>query len=220
MTMTKGEREDLVRLVRQREKVLKSAASQRSAELLADFENQMGQAYQFDQDETWAEAKNAAEREVERAQQKIKARCRELGIPERFAPSINLYWSSRGYENSIRDRREELRRMAMTKIGALQRAANTRIEVSCLEAHEQVVTAGLTSDAARAFIQTLPGVDTMMPQLSFAEFADEARPPVAEQLVGSNALRQRRHRERQKALREGEGASRNAGVTDERDPQP
>jgi hypothetical protein len=51
--MTKGEREDLQRLVRQREKVLKSAAKQRSADLLADFENQMGQEYSFDQDEVW-----------------------------------------------------------------------------------------------------------------------------------------------------------------------
>jgi hypothetical protein len=37
--MTRSERDDLQRLVRQREKVRKSAAKQRSAELLADFEN-------------------------------------------------------------------------------------------------------------------------------------------------------------------------------------
>ena len=37
--ISRNEREDLQRLVRQREKVLKSAAKQRSAELLADFEN-------------------------------------------------------------------------------------------------------------------------------------------------------------------------------------
>ena len=53
-TMTKGEREDLQRLIRQREKVLKSAAKQRSAELLADFENQMGQEYKFDDDKVVA----------------------------------------------------------------------------------------------------------------------------------------------------------------------
>lgn len=40
-TMTKGEREDLHRLIRQREKVLKSAAKQRSADLLADFDVQL-----------------------------------------------------------------------------------------------------------------------------------------------------------------------------------
>lgn len=37
--MTKCERDDLYRLIRQREKVLKSAAKQRSAAVLADFEN-------------------------------------------------------------------------------------------------------------------------------------------------------------------------------------
>jgi hypothetical protein len=40
--MMKSACEDLQRLVRQREKVLKSAAKQRSAELLADFENPDG----------------------------------------------------------------------------------------------------------------------------------------------------------------------------------
>jgi hypothetical protein len=47
--MTRAEREDLQRLVRQREKVLRSGVKQRSAELLADFENQMGSEYSFDQ---------------------------------------------------------------------------------------------------------------------------------------------------------------------------
>jgi hypothetical protein len=35
-----------------------------------------------------------------------------------------------------------------------------------------------------------------MPRLSFKEVAGEADPPVAEQLVSSNALRQRRYRDR------------------------
>ncbi len=47
--MTKGEREDLQRLIRQREKVLKSAATQRSKDLLADFENSLGAVYHFRQ---------------------------------------------------------------------------------------------------------------------------------------------------------------------------
>jgi hypothetical protein len=48
---TKSEREDLQRLVRQPEKALKSAAKQRSREVLADFENQMGQEYSFGDDD-------------------------------------------------------------------------------------------------------------------------------------------------------------------------
>jgi hypothetical protein len=88
--MTKGEREDLQRLVRQREKVLKSAAKQRSA-----FETQMGQEYAFDQDTIWKQAQAAADREVKKAQKLVAARCRELGIPDRFAPSLELEWHQR-----------------------------------------------------------------------------------------------------------------------------
>ena len=66
-TMMKGERNDLARLVRQRERLLKTAASQRAAEVLADFERQMGAQYSFDQDEIWKEAHAAAEKAVEAA---------------------------------------------------------------------------------------------------------------------------------------------------------
>src|ERR1700729_1136347 len=104
-TITKGEREDLQRLIRQREKVLKSAAKQRSAELLADFENQMGSEFSFDQDEVWQKAAEEAAIEVRKAQQKVALRCRELGIPERFAPSLNIQWRNRGYDNVVKERK-------------------------------------------------------------------------------------------------------------------
>jgi hypothetical protein len=200
-TMNKGEREDLQRLVRQREKVMKSAAKQRSAELLADFENQMGQEYSFDQDETWAAAAKSAEAEVAKAQERVTARCRELGIPQQFAPSLALRWCHRGHGNSVKDRREELRRMAVTQIAAIERKAVVQIEVSCLKAQEHIAIAGLTSAAAKQFIDGLPSVETLMPAPSFNELAGEAEPPIAEQLVAPNVLRQRRYRERQKALR-------------------
>jgi hypothetical protein len=94
--ISKSEREDLQRLIRQREKVLKSAAKQRSAELLADFENQMGSEFAFDDDQVWQEAMQAAAVEVERAKRKVAKRCRELGIPARFAPTLGLSWHHRG----------------------------------------------------------------------------------------------------------------------------
>ncbi len=203
VVMTKGEREDLQRLIRQREKVLKSAAKQRSAELLADFENQMGQVYRFDQDKVWEAAEQAAEREVAKAQKIVAARCSELGIPTEWAPTLDLNWHARGYGNSIENRRKELRRMAETQIEAIERKAITQIETGCLQAQEKIAIAGLGSDAARDFVASLPSVETLMPALSFAELAGTAEPPVAEQLVSSNALRQRRFREKQAALRNG-----------------
>jgi hypothetical protein len=199
--MTKSEREDLQRLIRQREKVLKDAATQRSAELLQDFENQMGQEYSFDQDEVWAEAARLAKGVVDKAQEQIKARCREIGIPDRFAPGLELGWRNRGYDNILAKRRAELRRMAVTAIAAQEQKAKTKIGLSCLEAQEKIALAGLTSDAALGFIEALPAIGTLMPRLSFAEVAGESKPPIAERLLSSNALRQQRHRERQKALR-------------------
>jgi hypothetical protein len=199
-SISKSEREDLQRLVRQREKVLKSAAKQRSAELLADSENQMGQQYAFDQDEVWEQAAKAAEREVQKAQKLVAAHCRELGIPNQFAPSLSLSWSHRGYDNAVDKRRAELRRVAQAQIEAIERKALVEIELGCLQAQEQIALSGLTSDKALQFIEELPSIEKLMPKLSFGELSDEAEPPIAEQLVSSNALRQRRYRERQ-ALR-------------------
>jgi hypothetical protein len=90
--------------------------------------------------------------------------------------------------------------MATTQAEAIEAKAMVEIELSCLDAQTQIAVAGLTSEAAKQFITALPSVETLMPALSFAEIAGEADPPVAEQLISSNALRQRRFRERNKAF--------------------
>lgn len=193
--MTKGEREDLQRLIRQREKVLKSAAKQRSTELLADFENSLGAILHYDNDPTWAQAVEIAKQEVEKANTKIAARSAALGIPKDFAPSINFYWGERGH-SGVKERRAELRRMAMTRIEAIEAKAITEIELGCLEAQTQLASSGLTSETALTFLDTLPEIETLMPALSYEEVAGKADPPIVEQLTSPNALRQRRFRER------------------------
>ena len=65
--LTKAETENLQRLVRQREKVLKSAAKQRSAELLADFELKDAPSFV----ETKAIAKFATEKFLNREVDKV-----------------------------------------------------------------------------------------------------------------------------------------------------
>jgi len=51
--LRKAETLSLQTLIRQLEKLLKSAAAQRSAELMADFERQLASEYSWDQDEIW-----------------------------------------------------------------------------------------------------------------------------------------------------------------------
>lgn len=187
--MTKGEREDLQRLVRQREKVQKSAARQRSAELLADFDNQLAAEYRFDDDAVWAEAAKLAKVEVDKAQEVVAQRCVELGIPREFAPALELGWSHRGYSNSVKHRREELRRVAKSRIEAMEAKAEVIIEQASVEAQTQLAMAGLTSEAAMAFIGELPSVEKLMQRLSFAELAGRANPPLASQLISPTSLR-------------------------------
>jgi hypothetical protein len=193
--MTKGEREDLQRLVRQREKVLKSTARQRSTELLADFENHLGSKFSFDQDKIWAEAVRDAEKEFARANARIAERSAALGIPKEFAPQLHQFWTERG-ENAVKEQRAELRRMAEARIDAIEQAAIVAIEYRSIEAQTEIAAGGLTSETARAFLDRLPSVDSFMPELSFEDIAGKAEPPVAEQLVSPSALRQRRYRER------------------------
>lgn len=165
--MTKSEREDLAKLIRNREKVMKSAAGERSAELLAEFERQVASIYSYDQDEVWKSATTAAAAAVVIAQQTIAARCGELGIPARFAPCVEFSWRGRG-ENAIKDRRAELRAVAKSRIDAIEKSACTKIEMLCLDAQSQILAHGLTSAAAIAFFDELPKVEVLMPPLEMA----------------------------------------------------
>ena len=162
--MTKSEREDLRRLIKEREKVMKAAAVQRSAELLAEFEQQMASVYSYDQDEVWKQATEVALLAVAEGQQQIAARCEELGIPARFAPGISLDWHGRG-ENAIRARRVELRLVAKARIAAIEKAACTQIELRCHDAQSRILAHGLSSAAAIEFFDALPNVEALMPPL-------------------------------------------------------
>ena len=205
--MTKGEREDLQRLIRQREKVLKSAAKMRSTELLADFESQMAAQYRFDDDEVWAAATKAAEAEVQRAQQRVEARCRELGIPKQFAPGLRaLLASSWLWQQSEGATRRTSQGCVGTDRGT--RTAGDAQESSRRRSRPRRRSRWLACPPKRrsSFVGSLPAVESLMPALSYSELSGEADPPIVEQLITPNALRQRRFRERQAALR-------NAAVT-------
>ena len=135
--MTRGERSDLERLINQRERVLKQMATARSAELFAEFDRQMAQTYSFDQDETWRAAKRQAEEAVALAQRDIAQRCAELGIPVQFAPGLQLAWHGRG-ENAFKQRREELRRVARSRIAAIETQAKLQIAQEALRAKTEL----------------------------------------------------------------------------------
>ena len=169
--MTRREQQDLITLVKKRERVMRAKATQRAAELAADFEKQLGTIYNYDQDETWKAAHEAAQKAVAQAEVQIKARCAELGIPARLAPSIHCSWYGRG-ENATSTRRSELRKIALSRIAALEKDAKAQIEVISLEAQTELLGGGLDSLAAKAFLNKLESVERLMPKLDAEQIRD------------------------------------------------
>lgn len=164
-TLTKGERETLLKMIRQRERVAKTEASARSGHLLAEFEAQLDRKYDYDEDEVWSKATSAAQQVTAEAQRMIDERCRELGIPADFAPGLSVSWYSRG-RNALQSERAEMRRLAKRRIEQIENDARLAIEQASLRAQEQLWGTGLTSEAAQAFLGQMPTADSLMPALA------------------------------------------------------
>ncbi len=166
--MTRAECTDLGALIRRREKLLKTAAKQRAAELMANFEKQISAIFSYDDDEIWKAAQASAEQAVEEAKAVIAQQCRKLGIPPEFAPDISMAWYGRG-QNASNQRRTELRRVAKTEIDALEARAKTEIERVSVEQQTALISDGLTSVAAQAFLEQMPTAENLMPVLDMEQ---------------------------------------------------
>ncbi len=167
---TRRERDDLARIARiarMSARVARTSVAQREAELLADVEAQLSAVYKFDKP-LWAEITSEAEQAITAAHEKLAARCRELGIPEEFRPSLHLGWRGRG-ENAFADRRAELRRKAQTRIAAVGKAAKAQIERAEADVLIELLAAGLTTDSAQAFLAAMPTAEQLMPPVALVE---------------------------------------------------
>ena len=166
--MTKGERDDLIRLIKQRERVCKTAADQRSTAMLAEFEQKISAVHDFATNEVWKAASDAAIAAAKKANEEVEAEADKLGIPKEFQPKINFSWARRG-ENEYRQRREELRRVAKAEIDTLEKVARVQIETESVRAQTEVIAHGLNSAAAIEFLNSLPAIESMMPMLDVTE---------------------------------------------------
>lgn len=166
MGITKQEQESLLRLVRQREKVMKADAERRSAELLAKFEQDMAAIHEWDTDEIWAKAWKAGEDAVAEANRVVTARSKELGIPVEFMPSLAIGWHARG-QNAWRARQTELRRVAKAEIDARERYAKTELERESLALQTDIIEHTLKSVDATKLLKKMPQLERLMPPIQF-----------------------------------------------------
>jgi hypothetical protein len=168
MTMTSRERSELAALCRKQERLAKTMVAERSAVLIADFEAKMATEYARSDDENWSEAMRLARAAVDGVNLAIAESLSALGIPHEFAPSASLGWERRG-ANVTASRRTELRKVAETRIKAMERSARTEIERASLETQTALLAGGLESDEARRFLESMPSAESLMPALSVGE---------------------------------------------------
>jgi hypothetical protein len=154
----------LLRYLRCQERRVALLAAEHKAVIIAELEQQLASIYRYDQDEVWQEAAKAAQKVIGPAQEAVAARCKELGIPERFAPSINWTWSGRG-ENASRERRQELRAVGRTRAEAIEKQFIANGSRRMLELEADIVMSGLTSDSAKALLAEIMDVEKQMPRL-------------------------------------------------------
>lgn len=164
--LSSKEAHDLGQIIKERAKVLEAHAEEQATACLADFERKISATFAFDADDVWKKAVAQANHVIVDANKLIAERCRKLGIPEEFAPGLQLVWSERG-QNRVTSRRSELRRVAEAEVEAMKRAAITKIRRQSLDLRTQVVSMCVMSSEAKLFLESFAPVEDAMASIDF-----------------------------------------------------
>jgi hypothetical protein len=161
--MTQAERAELAKVVRLRARVAKDEVGHQEAIRLADVEAQLSARFSVS-DEAWADIAAQAEAVVAAADAEIAKRCEAMGIRKEFRPSSVAHWYSRG-ENALKQRRAELRKAAQTKIAADGKGFKVAIDRWAADKLTQLAAGALESADAKAFLESMPSIDELMPRI-------------------------------------------------------
>jgi hypothetical protein len=162
--MTKGERDELSKLVRLNFRVARGGIDQRKTELIADFEASLAKKWSL-YDELWKDSVKVAKAAVKQTNKVIAERYAETGAPPEFAPELSMGWFSRG-ENESASRRGELRKVAVTRIEAKAIAAKQTLNEKEAAVLTKLARTALHSEEARAFLDEVPSLEALMPTIS------------------------------------------------------
>jgi hypothetical protein len=171
--VTRTERQDLLQICRQRERVGKAEAVAVAAHRKADFEAQLSRIYSFDEDTVWQAAYKAVNEVARQANEQVAARCQPLGIPRWAQPEIlPPQWYGRG-ENATRQRRGELTKVAHAKIDQHLKETIHAIQRASVDVQTQLLAGGLTSADAKAFLESIPTPAQLMPLVTVEDIQNQ-----------------------------------------------
>jgi hypothetical protein len=166
--MSSRERSDLVKLIRQRERVAKTETKKRSARLKADAEMEMNTIFNTE-DGLWNDLVEVARDGMNKINKELEARARQVGLPKAMGyPRLQMSWTRYDSHYGDRGRRAEIRQMIDSRLADQEASARAEIEQQSLAAQTEILAGGLTSDAARAVLASLPTVEALMPPLDLA----------------------------------------------------
>jgi hypothetical protein len=165
--MTQAERHALAEIVKRNYRVTRTAVDMHRTRLMADFEAQLAKRW-APSEVASREAKDRMEAAVAQMNQEIKDHFAKNGLIKAFAPSANLIWAWRG-ENAVPNRRNELRKVAATRLDVQAREAKFALDKAEAEQLTRLATTGLASAEARAFLRQVPTIDQLMPPLKVDE---------------------------------------------------
>jgi hypothetical protein len=166
--MTHRDRESLLKVCRLRAKAAKDKIAALAAERRAEFQKQLATVFAWDSDEAWKQINEEADEFEEEMNRRIAQRSRELGIPAEFAPRRNSYWAGR-HENGSKERRAELTRVAYTRIESDEKTAKGTIDAASADIQVRLLADGLETASAKAFLESMPAPEHLMPVFTVAE---------------------------------------------------
>ncbi len=175
MTMTKSERDELRRLVRQRTKVLREEVKARTTELAADIEQKLMARF-YDRDQKRLAAESEIQAIIDEANDRIgealgRVDMQLTGIGRSMLPPGRIHWDQTD--------RFALRQAAMRDIEARAQSAILQLSRQEVDLLESLARGALESDEAMAFLASLPSVGELVPaaRMEELEAALESAPP-------------------------------------------
>jgi hypothetical protein len=164
--ISKSELETIGRALRANVKAAKNIIAALGPKLKAEFEAELLIVYPASGDPVWNEALSALYAEYEKQKVRVEARCKELGIPERFWPRLEPPgWVSGWQEGAGPDYKElraEMRRLAHLQIDDMLKSRVAKLELDAANIQFEIASHGCVTDAAKDFLARLPKAEEMV----------------------------------------------------------
>jgi hypothetical protein len=163
--MTPKDRDALLKHQQDRERVLKTTAKRRSADMLAQFEVELQHRHEIQDNEVFSRVTEVLGVAIGKAMDEVNKECERLHIPSRFRPRIRSGWSPGGLMNV--DRKLMLA-IAEKQAKAQEMRAYEVIEQEILDTKTKILAASFDTDIALEMLSSMPPLEALIPPLSFA----------------------------------------------------